>query len=119
MRLIVTNQFGCVDTTQIVVEIKGQYSFYIPNTFTPDGDGINDGFMPKGTGIDASDYGFYIFDRWGNLIWQTNIWGYAWDGRANNGENIAQIDTYVWKVRVKELDTHIVHNYIGHVNIVK
>lgn len=119
VRLIVTNQFGCVDTTQIVVEIKGQYSFYIPNTFTPDGDGINDGFMPKGTGIDASDYGFYIFDRWGNLIWQTNIWGYAWDGRANNGENIAQIDTYVWKVRVKELDTHIVHNYIGHVNIVK
>ena len=119
VQLIVTNQFGCLDTTQIIVDIKGQYSFYIPNTFTPNGDGINDGFMPKGTGVDASDFEFWIFDRWGNLIWHTDIWGYAWDGRANGGENIAQIDTYVWKVHVKELDTHIMHRYIGHVNIVK
>lgn len=119
VQLIVVNQFGCVDTTNITVDIRGEYSFFIPNTFTPNDDRINDGFAPKGTGIDASDYGFWIFDRWGNLIFETKTWGQAWDGHANNGENIAQIDTYVWKVRVKELDTHIVHNYIGHVNIVK
>jgi gliding motility-associated-like protein len=119
VQLIVVNQFGCIDTTQLMVTIKGEYSFFIPNTFTPNDDRINDGFAPKGTGIDASDYGFWIFDRWGNLIWQTNTWGQQWDGRANDGENIAQIDTYVWKVRVKEFDTQIIHNYIGHVNIVK
>lgn len=119
VKLLVTNQFGCKDSTDIMVEIKGQYSFYIPNTFTPDGDGINDGFMAKGTGIDATDYHLWIFDRWGNLIWDTNIWNYPWNGHANEGENIAQIDTYVWKVHVKELDTHVIHTYIGHVNIVK
>lgn len=119
VRLIVVNQFGCIDTTEIVVNIRGEYSFFIPNTFTPNDDRTNDGFGPKGTGIDVSDYGFWIFDRWGNLIWQTKNWGETWDGRAHNGENVAQIDTYVWKVRVKELDTQIIHNYIGHVNIVK
>jgi gliding motility-associated-like protein len=119
VRLIVVNQFGCIDTAWTVVEVKGQYSFYIANTFTPNGDGINDGFAPKGTGIDESDFGFWIFDRWGNLIWKSHTWGEHWNGRANQGEDIAQIDTYVWKVRVKELDTHLVHTYIGHVNIVK
>jgi gliding motility-associated-like protein len=117
--LVVVNQFGCIDSTWILIDIRGQYSFYIPNTFTPNADGINDGFAPKGTGIDESDYGFWIFDRWGDLIWKSHTWGEHWNGRANQGEDIAQIDTYVWKVRVKELDTHIVHNYIGHVNIVK
>jgi gliding motility-associated-like protein len=119
VRLIVANQFGCIDTAWTVVDIRGQYSFYIPNTFTPNADGINDGFAPKGTGIDESDFGFWIFDRWGNMIWKSHTWGEHWNGKANQGEDIAQIDTYVWKVRVKELDTHIVHTYIGHVNIVK
>ncbi|MGQ0828039.1 MAG: gliding motility-associated C-terminal domain-containing protein, partial [Bacteroidota bacterium] len=119
VRLIVTNQYGCIDTTWGTVVIKGEYTFFIPNTFTPNGDGINDGFTPKGTGIDINDYELWIFDRWGNLIWQTETWGQEWDGRANNGDDVAQIDTYVWKVHVRELDTQIIHNYIGHVNIVK
>ncbi len=119
VQLIVSNQFGCIDTTELIVGVKGEYSFYIANTFTPDGDGINDGFAPKGTGIDPDEYDFWIFDRWGNMIYHTTHWGDHWDGRAHGGENIAQIDTYVWKVRVRERDTHIRHDYIGHVNLVK
>jgi gliding motility-associated-like protein len=119
IRLIVTNQFGCIDTTYGTVVIKGEYTFFIPNTFTPNGDGTNDYFFPKGTGIDETDYDLWIFDRWGNLIWHTETWGEQWDGRANYGENVAQIDTYVWKVHVREKDAQIIHNYIGHVNIVK
>ncbi len=119
VKLFITSKFGCVDSTWIDVYIKGEYTFFIPNTFTPNGDGTNDYFSPKGTGIDISDYDLWIFDRWGNLIWHTRTWGEAWDGRANDGVDIAQIDTYVWKVHVKELDNHAVHNYIGHVNIVK
>jgi gliding motility-associated-like protein len=119
VRLIVTNQYGCVDTTWTTIYVKGEFSFFIPNTFTPNGDGVNDGFTPKGTGIDVTDYDLWIFDRWGNMIWHTDDWGQTWDGHAHHGENVAQIDTYVWKVHVREADTHIVHNYIGHVNIVK
>ncbi len=119
VQLIVTNQFGCIDTVIETVYVKGIFTFYIPNTFTPNNDGTNDGFMPKGTGIDESDYDLWVFDRWGNMIWHTSIWGDAWDGKANGGAEIAQIDTYVWKVHVKEKETQAVHNYIGHVNIVK
>ena len=53
------------------------------------------------------------------MIWHTDTWGEQWDGRANYGNDPAQIDTYVWKVHVRELDTQIQHNYIGHVNIVE
>jgi gliding motility-associated-like protein len=119
IQLIVTNQFGCIDTVTGTVFVHGIFTFFIPNTFTPDGDGINDGFMAKGVGIDETDYDLWVFDRWGNLIWHTEIWGEAWDGRANGGANIAQIDTYVWKVHVREKESGIKHNYIGHVNIVK
>lgn len=75
-----------------------------------------------------------IFDRWGNLIWKCNhegkntdwdAWGQEgmpsackWDGRANGGENIAQIDTYVWKVQLTDIFDKK-HHYIGIVNIVK
>lgn len=119
VQLIVSNIFGCMDTTTAIVVVKGEYSFYIENTFTPNGDGINDGFAPKGTGIDSDNYDFWIFDRWGNQIFHTSSWGDRWNGKANEGENVAQIDTYVWKVHVQEKDTHIQHSYVGHVNIVK
>jgi gliding motility-associated-like protein len=119
VELIVTDQFGCIDTVVNPLVIKGIYSFYVPNTFTPNENGVNDGFTPKGEGIDETDYELLIFDRWGNLIWRTNTWGEQWSGKANYGPEIAQIDTYVWKVHVREKDSQIVHNYIGHVNIVK
>ena len=119
IKLVVVNQYGCIDSITGTVIIHGIFTFYIPNTFTPNNDGTNDGFMPKGVGIDESDYDLWIFDRWGNLIWHTSIWGDAWDGRANHGADVAQIDTYVWKVHVKEKETGNKHNYIGHVNIVK
>ncbi|MBA3705238.1 MAG: gliding motility-associated C-terminal domain-containing protein [Bacteroidetes bacterium] len=117
--LIVTNQFGCIDSITATIYIRGIFTFYIPNTFTPDGNGLNDGFLPKGVGIDETNYHLWIFDRWGNLIWHTETWGEAWDGKANKGSDIAQLDTYVWKVYVKEKETGINHNYVGHVNIVK
>lgn len=119
IRLIITDKNGCIDTAEEVVSVVEGYTFFIPNTFTPNEDGINDFFSAKGTGIDETDYNLLIFDRWGNLIWQTRTWGETWDGRANNGADVAQIDTYVWKVRVREKYSGIVHNYIGHVNIVK
>lgn len=117
--LAIVSPFGCVDTTCGPVEVRGEYTFFIPNTFTPNGDGKNDGFTPKGTGIDENNYELWIFDRWGNFIWKTNIWGEQWDGRANGGANVAQIDTYVWKVFVREKYSGRRHKYIGHVNIVK
>lgn len=119
VKLLVTNQYGCSDSVVKNVHIGGVFTFYVPNTFTPDGDGVNDSFLPKGLGIDDADYNFWIFDRWGDLIWHTQTWGEAWDGKANHGSAVAQIDTYVWQITVREKETHKLHSYIGHVNIVK
>lgn len=66
---VVYNQFGCTDTAQILVEVIPENRFFIPNTFTPNGDGLNDMFMPSIMGVE--EYHFMLFDRWGNLMFET------------------------------------------------
>jgi len=100
--LIVTNTFGCTDTASGPLCIHPDFSFYAPNAFTPNGDNKNDIWKPSGLGIDPSSYHMMMFDRWGNLMWETKIWDQGWDGKANNGDLTAQIDTYVWKCTVND-----------------
>jgi gliding motility-associated-like protein len=116
--LVVTNQYGCVDTAYSPVEIIDDYAFYVPNAFTPDGDGINDVFIPKGVGYDEDSYSFLIFDRWGNMIFSSDDPEKGWNGIANHGSEIAQMDVYVWKVNVKD-NRGLMHRYIGQVTLVK
>jgi len=116
--LIVTGTNSCTDTAQHPICIQPFFAFYAPNTFTPNGDGVNDTWFPNGVGIDLSNYHLMIFDRWGNLIWETHTWLEGWDGKANHGDKIAQIDTYVWKVDLQDV-FHDSHHYIGHCNIIK
>ncbi len=118
VELIVTTQYGCVDTVIQPYDVKDDYVFYIPNTFTPNGDGFNEEFMPKVIGYDVRSFRFYIFDRWGNFIFYSEDATKGWDGRANHGIDIAQEDVYVWKVNVKDKSGRI-HKYMGHVNIIK
>ncbi len=65
--LVVQNQFGCKDSIAKPVTLTPDFVFYIPNTFTPNGDGLNENFYGKGRGI--KEYKIMLFDRWGNLIW--------------------------------------------------
>jgi gliding motility-associated-like protein len=117
VNLIVTNQYGCVDDTSLEVIVDPEFTFYIPNAFTPNGDGINDGFF--GTGIGITSYQIWIFDRWGNLIFTSNDINKAWDGSVQGkGGDIAQIDVYVWKVQLTDVFDKQ-HKYIGHVNLIK
>jgi len=109
---------GCRDTVEHPVCIQPIFTFYAPNTFTPNGDGKNDTWSPNGVGIDPNNYHLMMFDRWGNLMWETYTWLEGWNGKANNGSDIAQIDTYVWKVDLKDV-FHNKHNYMGHCNIIK
>ncbi|MFI5151660.1 MAG: gliding motility-associated C-terminal domain-containing protein, partial [Bacteroidia bacterium] len=118
VQLIVKNQFGCADTATHPVCIQPDFSFYAPNSFTPNGDGKNDTWTPEGIGVDPNMYHMYMFDRWGNLIWETRTWGQAWDGRANEGTNVAQIDTYIWKCEVNDYHGNK-HRFSGHCNIIK
>lgn len=103
--LITTTVNGCADTIVKPVPILDFFNIFVPNAFTPhNGDGINDTFYPKGRNITADGYEFMIFNRWGQLIWQTNQPGVGWDGTVDRGisGDPQQIDVYVWKLIVKD-----------------
>lgn len=116
LTLIISTQYNCVDTAYQTIVIEPDFVFYIPNAFTPDGDGINDSF--SGKGIFIKKYEMTIFDRWGNLIYKTDDIDKPWDGKANRGNEIAQKDVYVYVVKVTNFK-NIDHSYRGIVTLVK
>lgn len=118
LQLIVKSQFGCIDTLNSEICVEMEFEFYAPNSFTPNGDGINEIFFPQGTGISESDYEFLIFDRWGREIFKTTKWGEGWNGKVNDGSKIAQIDTYVWLVKVYDVQKNF-HQVVGKVSLVR
>jgi gliding motility-associated-like protein len=111
---IVKNAYNCSDTAFKVIDIKPSYSIYIPNTFTPNGDGINDVFQAKGVGI--IKFNMQIFDRWGHLVFETKDFFTPWDGKKG-GDDIKQ-DTYIWKAQVTDLRGQK-HYLTGHVNMIR
>lgn len=117
-QLIVTNVYGCQDSLTIPIEVQEDYALYIPNTFTPNGDGHNDLFFPMGIGIDEQHFTMYIFDRWGNMIYTTSVWPGGWDGTVQNSGAICQIDTYVYKITTEDPNGSR-RVYIGHVNLIR
>ena len=114
--LVAMNGGLCLDTIIKTVEVKPVFTFYIPNTFTPNGDFINDRFTGKGTEITA--YSMQIFDRWGEMIYETAELGKGWDGTANGGSEISPEGVYVYKVTLRDFEQNE-HRYIGNVNLVK
>ena len=116
--LIVKTQYGCIDSTHNDVSIKPNFTFYIPNAFTPDGDGINDYFGPKGTGIELNSFEMYIYDRWGEEIYKTNNMDEPWDGEVRKSGADAQEGVYSWLAFVKSFNGKS-HKFIGHVTLVR
>ncbi len=116
--LIAMNEFGCKDTAYKNILIKSEYEIFVPNAFTPNGDGANEIFMPLTYYKEVATFNMSVFDRWGDLIFETNNLNIGWDGIANGGTDIAQEDVYIWKVSVKLLDGEK-HNYTGHVTLIK
>jgi len=115
--LTVTDFNGCQDVISGTVIINGIYIFYAPNSFTPDGDGLNEVFRPYGEGIDFSQYTMKIYDRWGELMYYTVNAERGWDGTYKG--KAAPVGTYVWKIVAKEEYGTIIHDNYGHVNLVK
>ncbi|MBL4656964.1 MAG: PKD domain-containing protein, partial [Flavobacteriales bacterium] len=98
---IVRNDEGCWDTITRFIDIRPEYIFFAPSSFTPNGDGINDGFMGKGFGI--VDFEMMIYNRWGDLIWKTDDQYERWDGVANHGERRSQQEVFVYIVNITDI----------------
>lgn len=116
--LTVTSTNGCTDTTVHEACVDPDVSIFVPNAFTPNGDGMNEIFFAQGIGIDPNKFELWVFDRWGNLIFYTTDMNEGWNGKVQGASDICQVDTYVWKIRaIDMLDKK--HTLIGHVNLIR
>jgi gliding motility-associated-like protein len=96
--LIATNALGCKDTVTECLVIKPYFTVYIPNTFTPNGDGRNEEFNISGEYISSLD--MKIYDRWGSLIFHSTNISNGWTG--SKGATAAQEDVYVYIINVTD-----------------
>ena len=97
--LTAISENGCRDTICEEIYIKGEFLVYIPKAFTPNNDGVNDGFRPIVTGHDPKSYVFTVFNRWGELLFESRKNEEAWDGIVNG--RVVQQDMYVWHLKVR------------------
>ena len=84
---------GCLTVDTQMVKLIRQIGIYVPTAFTPDGDGVNDVLRPTMYGIKTLNY-FRVFNRWGKLLFQTNVYNEGWDGSFRSVKQESQ--TYVW-----------------------
>ena len=115
--LLATTDYGCQDSTCQYVIIDEDFIVYVPNAFSPDQDNINETFTPVVIGADPLNYQFYVFNRWGELIYNSQIPGQGWDGTFKGMP--AQQDIYVWKLEVVNQMNNQKHQYKGHVTLLK
>ncbi len=116
--LIAASTLGCIDTVIHQVIINDEFTFYAPNSFTPNGDSNNDIFLPKGTGWKPETFQMRVFDRWGNMAFYSTDVNKGWNGKMANKSKTAEIDVYVWKVQLSSSSGEE-HNYIGIVTLLK
>lgn len=118
--LIATNEFGCKDTITKLVTVVNDYGVWVPNSFTPNGDGLNDDFraVVSPYGLDLNYYKMEIFDRWGERLFVTSDYTNGWTGAVNNNGDPMKDDVYVYKIQYRTKDGEVKFK-TGHVTLIK
>ena len=118
MTLHVESAEGCTAESQVQIQIKGGIIYYIPNTFTPDGDALNNVFTPIFTsGFDPKNYHLTIFNRWGHVVFESYDPKFGWDGKIDIYD--APEGTYTYSIYFKTLNTDEIINVSGHVTLLR
>lgn len=104
---------GCRNLDSVYVDVFNP--IYVPNTFTPNNDGINDLFLARGVNIRG--FRMEIRNRWGELIFVSEDINKGWNGAVKEGEHYAQIDTYLWTVYYDSKDGR--QKRTGHVTLIR
>ena len=118
--LVAYSLTGCTDTARVNIEVFEDIVYYVPNAFTPDGDNFNQTFKPIFTsGYDPYDYVMVIYDRWGEVIFESRDADYGWDGTYAGSNGIVKDGTYVWTIEFKVTQTSERKRIEGHVNLLR
>ena len=116
--LLAISPDGCRDSTINIIEVQEEIIFYVPNAFTPDGDSFNETFKPVFTsGYDPMAYSMFIYNRWGEVIFETHDVKYGWDG-TYYGEIIPD-GTYSYTIKFKVAGKDNYKTYRGHLSKIR
>ena len=96
---------GCTGYDTVMVKVFASTTFYIPNAFSPNGDGINEKFRPIAAGIASLD-GFRIMNRYGEIVFETNRLNAGWDGTFKGKPQA--IGNYVWMIKGKDSNGKVI-----------
>jgi large repetitive protein len=111
IRLWVESPSGCLDSSVVCLRIQPEFHFYIPNAFTPNGDGLNDVFEPKGESVTGMR--LMIFDRWGGVIFEKRMNQIViWDG-ADHPQGV-----YTYFIEVSDFNRQTLH-YYGNITLIR
>ena len=118
--LTAISEFGCIHTVEHVIPYDEQEVFYVPNTFTPDGDNFNQIFTPIFySGFDPFNFSMLIFNRWGELIFETKNAEIGWDGSYSDKAGVVADGIYTWKITYKNPQTDERKIIVGHVLVLR
>ncbi|MEG1555627.1 MAG: gliding motility-associated C-terminal domain-containing protein [Bacteroidales bacterium] len=113
----VKNENGCVDSVSYRITVEVPFFYYIPNAFTPNNDGVNDVFAPKGEGVDPDKFEMTLYDRFGKLMFRTRTPYDYWDGKTSTGQ-LCPLGAYVYVINFTTLDGEV-KEYTGTVTLVR
>jgi gliding motility-associated-like protein len=102
--LTATNEAGCSSVMTKDIHINPEYTFFVPDAFSPNGDGVNDVFEPKGNRI--SSFEMQVFDRWGGVIFESSDIDSGWDGNNFYGQKLEE-DIYIYKIAIYDLNERL------------
>jgi len=118
--LIATSPNGCVDSSNMIIYFKEDAIFYVPNSFTPDQDEFNQTWGPVFTkGYDPFNFDLFIFNRWGELIWESHDATARWDGTYGPNRIHCPDGVYSWKINYKSKDTDEKIKISGHLTLIR
>lgn len=115
--LISATDFGCTDTMTKIVPVLPEVLIYAPNSFTPDGDEFNQTWRVFMEGIDLNNFDLFVYNRWGQVVFETHDISYSWDGTYQG--QIVPAGAYVWKIKAKDIINDGMYEYTGTVNIIR
>jgi gliding motility-associated-like protein len=120
--LVASSPQGCIDTAYATIYFQDQLVYYIPNAFTPDEDEYNQTFQPVFTsGFDPDHFEFFIYNRWGELIFESQNPNYGWNGSIDNDTALPLCPdgVYTWKVIFRLNNNDDRKTAVGHVNLIR
>jgi gliding motility-associated-like protein len=118
--LTASTAFGCSDSTKLTIGAQVGGLYYIPNAFTPDGDPFNPHFKPLfPVGFDPYNYTMLIYNRWGEVVFETNNLEVGWDGSYGTEGLDCPPGVYTYYINIKMPDVDKMVQFVGHVTLVR